>query len=84
MLFDGQQTTDNKHFHITSTTNTFSIREKYKAPKTTRTIEVRRPGTIYCHCMGVPKIQDRKPSMTPTRGFREYKIRYFSGIDDAE
>jgi hypothetical protein len=47
-------------------------------------MEATKLGTRYCHNMGVPKRQDRKPSITPTIGLREYIIRYFSGIDDAE
>ncbi len=42
------------------------------------------PGQIYSQGIGEPSKQDLNPSMTPTIGFNEYMMRYFSGIDDAE
>jgi hypothetical protein len=42
------------------------------------------PGQIKSQGIGVPSRQALNPSITETIGFREYMMRYVSGIDDAE
>jgi hypothetical protein len=54
------------------------------SPVKNKSIAVNIPGHTYIHGIGSPSKQALSPSMTPTIGLREYTMRYFSGIDDAE
>ena len=61
--------------------NVRSVLRKYQMPVARTRAAVMRERVRLCCGKGVlpPEIDQRNPSMTPTMGLSEYKVRHFSG-----